>query len=204
MKIFSEELVEKAAKACQVADLSRATIGEVLLVAQFHHILAAYIGNIGSGNRSVPGHIGASDGDGSAQRSNHFHGVLVVVGKNGAGNNGIVPQLLVKEGSHGAVDDTAVQDTPVGGLALAAVERAGDAAYGVHSLFKLDGQREVVNAGLGNGVAGAGGQNHGVTVTADTFCIGKLCYLTGLYGKGAAADFHLENLVVGELFTSNH
>ena len=35
MKIFSEELVEKAAKACQVADLSRATIGEVLLVAQY-------------------------------------------------------------------------------------------------------------------------------------------------------------------------
>ncbi len=35
MKIFSEELVEKAAKACHVADLSRATIGEVLLVAQY-------------------------------------------------------------------------------------------------------------------------------------------------------------------------
>lgn len=35
MKIFSEELVEKAAYACHVADLSRATIGEVLLVAQF-------------------------------------------------------------------------------------------------------------------------------------------------------------------------
>ena len=35
MKIFSEELVEKAAKECKVADLSRATIGEVLLVAQY-------------------------------------------------------------------------------------------------------------------------------------------------------------------------
>ena len=35
MKIFSEELVEKAAQACKVADLSRATIGEVLLVAQY-------------------------------------------------------------------------------------------------------------------------------------------------------------------------
>lgn len=35
MKIFSEELVEKAAHACHVADLSRATIGEVLLVAQY-------------------------------------------------------------------------------------------------------------------------------------------------------------------------
>ncbi len=35
MKIFSEELVEKAARELHVADLSRATIGEVLLVAQY-------------------------------------------------------------------------------------------------------------------------------------------------------------------------
>lgn len=35
MKIFSEELVNKAAQECKVADLSRATIGEVLLVAQY-------------------------------------------------------------------------------------------------------------------------------------------------------------------------
>ena len=35
MKIFSEELVEKAAKECKVADLSRPTIGEILLVAQY-------------------------------------------------------------------------------------------------------------------------------------------------------------------------
>ena len=35
MKIFSEEIVEKAAQECKVADLSRATIGEVLLVAQY-------------------------------------------------------------------------------------------------------------------------------------------------------------------------
>ncbi len=35
MKIFSEELVEKAVKELHIADLSRATIGEVLLVAQY-------------------------------------------------------------------------------------------------------------------------------------------------------------------------
>ena len=35
MKIFSEELVEQAARELHVADLSRATIGEVLLVAQY-------------------------------------------------------------------------------------------------------------------------------------------------------------------------
>ena len=35
MKIFSEELVEKAVKELHIADLSRATIGEVLLTAQY-------------------------------------------------------------------------------------------------------------------------------------------------------------------------
>ena len=35
MKIFSEELVDKAVRELHVADLARATIGEVLLVAQY-------------------------------------------------------------------------------------------------------------------------------------------------------------------------
>ena len=35
MKIFSEELVAKAVKELHIADLSKATIGEVLLVAQY-------------------------------------------------------------------------------------------------------------------------------------------------------------------------
>ena len=35
MKIFSEELVEKAVADLHIADLSKATIGEVLLVAQY-------------------------------------------------------------------------------------------------------------------------------------------------------------------------
>ena len=35
MKIFSEELVEKAVSDLHIADLSKATIGEVLLVAQY-------------------------------------------------------------------------------------------------------------------------------------------------------------------------
>ena len=35
MKIFSEELVAKAVSELHVADLANATIGEVLLVAQY-------------------------------------------------------------------------------------------------------------------------------------------------------------------------
>ena len=35
MKIFSEDLVSQAVSELHIADLSRATIGEVLLVAQY-------------------------------------------------------------------------------------------------------------------------------------------------------------------------
>ena len=35
MKIFSEELVEKAVKELHIANLAQATIGDVLLVAQY-------------------------------------------------------------------------------------------------------------------------------------------------------------------------
>ena len=35
MKIFSEELVERAVSELHIADLSQATIGDVLLVAQY-------------------------------------------------------------------------------------------------------------------------------------------------------------------------
>ena len=35
MKLFSEELVREACAACNISDLSKATIGEVLLTAQY-------------------------------------------------------------------------------------------------------------------------------------------------------------------------
>ena len=111
--------------------------------------------------------------------------------------------ILVEEGAHGTVDDTAVQDAPLGGLALTTVEGAGDAAHGIHSLLELDGQREVVDAGLGDGVAGAGNQNDGVAVTADTLGVGQLGNLTGFHGESTAADFHLVDVMVGILLASN-
>lgn len=39
MKIFSEELVEKAVKELHIANLAQATIGDVLLVAHYSIII---------------------------------------------------------------------------------------------------------------------------------------------------------------------
>ena len=180
-------------------------VGSVpLLGGGVHDILAVQVADVGGGHRSVPGHIGRGDGNGSAQGSHDLNGVVVVVGQNSAGDHGVVAELLVEEGTHGPVDDPAVQDAPLRGLALPAVEGAGDPAHGVHPLLKLDGQREVVDTGLGDGVGSAGGQHHGVAVAADALGIGKLSHFAGLHGEGAAADLHLVDLVVGELLVCDH
>ena len=185
-------------------DAHEAVGGVPLVGGGVDDILAVQMGDVGGGHGTVPRDVGAGNGDGSAQRRHDLHGVIVVVGKNGAGHDGVVAQLLVKEGTHGTVDDAAVQDAPLGGLALPAVEGAGNAAHGIHTLLELDGQGEVVDSGLGNGVAGDGGEHDGVAVAADALGVGQLCDLTGFHGKGTAADFRLVNVMVGILFAGDH
>ena len=185
-------------------DAHEAVAGSPLVSGGVDNILTIQVSHVGGSHGAIPGDIRGCNSDGSAQRGNNFHGVIVVVGKHGAGNHGVVAQLLVEQGAHGPVDDPAVQDAPLGGLALPAVEGAGDAAHGVHPLLKLDGQGEVVDTGLGDGVAGAGGQHHGVAVAADALGVGKLCHLAGLHGKGTAADFHFIDMMVGILLMGNH
>ena len=115
------------------SDAHEAVAGISLLGRGVDDILTIQVCHIGGGNGTIPRHIRRSNGNGSAQRSHDLHGILVVVGKDGAGHDRIVAQLLVKEGTHRTVDDPAVQDAPLRGLALPAVEGAGDAAHGVHS-----------------------------------------------------------------------
>ena len=185
-------------------DAHEAVAGLPLVSGGVDDILAVQMCHIGGGHGAVPGHVGGGDGDGSAQGSHNFHRVVVIVGQDRAGHHGVVAQFLVKQGTHGPVDDPAVQNAPLGGLALPAVEGAGNPAHGVHPLLELDGQGEVVDAGLGDGVAGAGHQHHGVAVAADALGVGQFCHLAGFHGEGAAADFHFVNMVIGVLFAGNH
>ena len=186
------------------SDADEAVGGIALIGGGVDDIFAVHVGNVRGGDGAVPGHVGAGNGDGSAEGGDDFDGVVIVVGQHGAGDDDVVAQLVVKQRAHRTVDDTAVQNAALGGLALAAVETAGDAADGVHSLLKLDGQGEVVDAGLGVGGAGHGGQNDGVAVTADALGIGQLCNLARLHGEGAAADGRFEHVMVRILFSGDH
>ena len=176
----------------------------VLVIAGVDHILAVYIGNLSGRHGAVPRYIGVSGGDEGTQRSNDFDGVVLVVGQGGAGDDYIIAEIVVKEGAHGAVDETAHQNATLGGTALTAEISAGDAAHGVHPLLKVDGEGEVVDAGLGGRGSNNGGEHHGVAVTADALAVAQLGHLTGDDGEGTAADFRLEYMTVGEFLFGYH
>ena len=176
----------------------------MLIIAGVYNVAAVHIGHLRRGHGAVPGNIGIGCGDESAQGGDNLNGVVVVVGKGGAGDDNVVAQVVVKEGTHRPVDQTAHQNAALRGTALAAQICTGDPAHGVHPLFKIDGQREILDAGLGGGRRHGGDQHHGVAVPADALAVAQLRDLAGNDGEGAAADFGLEYMLVGEFFFRYH
>ena len=74
----------------------------------------------------------------------------------------------------------------------------------ISRLVDLDGQREIVDAGLRQRGRDGGDEHDGVAVAADGLGVAELGDLTGLDREGTAADVGLEDVVVGILFSGNH
>ena len=185
-------------------DGHEALAGVALILRGVDDILAVQIADIGGRGRAVPGNVGIGDDERRADGGDDLNGVIVVLREDGVGQNDVVAQFFVEQGAHRAVDQTGDQHAAVGGLALAAVERAGDAADGVHTLFDLDGQREIVDAGLGQGRGDSRDEHDGIAVAADGLCIAELCDLAGLDRKGTAADLGFKNVVIRILLVGDH
>ena len=181
----------------------KTTGGCPLLCRGVHHVFPVHICHIGGGHRAVPGYVGRGNGNGRTQRGHDFHRIVVIISQNGAGHHHIVAQLLVKQGAHRPVNEAGVQNAPLGGLALPAVEGAGNPAYRIQPLLKLNGEREVVNAGLGIGGRGNRGEHHSIPIAADALGVGQLCYLTGFHSEGAVADLGFKYSMVGESLMRN-
>ena len=185
-------------------DGDEALAGVALLLRGVDDILAVEIANVRGRRRAVPGNIGIGDDERRADGRDDLHGVIIVLREDGVGEHDVVAQLFVEQRAHRAVNEAGDEDAALGRATLAAVEAAGDTADGVHPLFDLDGQREVVDARLGKGRGDSGDEHDGVAVAADGLGVAELGDLAGLNGKGASADLGLENVVVGILFTSDH
>ena len=185
-------------------DGHEALAGVALVLRRVDDILAVEVADIGRSRRAVPGNVGIGHDEGRADGGHDLDGVVIVLREDGVGQDDVVAKLLVEEGAHRAVDQAGDEDAALRRTALAAVEAAGDAAHGVHPLFDLDGQREIVDAGLGQGRSDCGNEDNGVAVAADCFGVAELSDLAGLDRKGASADFGFKNVVIRVLLVRNH
>ena len=94
----------------------------------------------------------------------HVVGLVGVERQDGDDDLDLVAQALLEGRAQRAVDQAAGEDRVLAGATLAAEERAGDLAHGVHPLLDVDRQGEEVELVLGV-LAGRGGrQQHGLVV----------------------------------------
>ena len=185
-------------------DGHEALAGVALVLRRVHDIFAVEIADIGGRGRAVPGNVGVGDDEGRADGGDDLDRIVIVLRENGVSQDDVVAQLFVEQRAHRTVNEAGDQHAAVRGLALAAVEGAGDAADGVHALFDLDGQREVVDAGLRQGRGDGGHEHDGIAVAADGLCVAELCDLAGLDREGTAADLGLKNVVIRILLMGDH
>ena len=155
--------------------------------------------DLAAGYNVVERNIRDRNRDGSAQQSDYLGRVVIIVLKNGADDGNVVAQVLREQRTHRAVDLTGGQDRLLGRTALAAHEGAGDAAYGIHALLKVNGEREKVDAVARLCGCGSGNEDCGLAVADEAGAVCQLRHLAGLDGQLAAGDLGLKNAVVFEV-----
>ena len=161
--------------------------------------LAVDDADLAAGYNVVERNIRDRDRDGSAQQNDYLGRVVIIVLENGADDGNVVAQVLREQRTHRAVDLTGGQDRLLGRTALAAHEGAGDAAYGVHALLEVNGEREEVDAVARLCGCGSGNEDCGLAVADEAGAVCQLRHLAGLDGQLAAGDLGLKNAVVFEV-----
>ena len=145
-------------------------------------------------------HTHAADGAGERQARElgghrrgvdrqHVVGLVGVERQHGDDDLDLVAQTLLEGRAQRPVDQAAGEDRVLAGTTLAAEERAGDLAHGVHPLLDVDREREEVEVLLGV-LAGRGGrQQHRLVVEVGRDGAGGLTgQQAGLELDGAGAE----------------
>ena len=94
----------------------------------------------------------------------HVVGLVGVERQHGDDDLDLVAQALLEGRAQRAVDQAAGEDRILTGTTLAAEERAGDLAHGVHPLLDVDRQREEVELVLGLLAGGGRREQHRLVV----------------------------------------
>ena len=135
-----------------------------LAVGRERDPLALDEGHADAADRAGERQAGELGGQGRGVDRQHVVGLVGVERQDGDDDLDLVAQALLERRAQRAVDQPAGEDRVLAGATLAAEERAGDLAHGVHPLLHVDGEREEVELLLGR-LAGRGGrQEHGLVV----------------------------------------
>ena len=147
-------------------------------------------------DRAVPRNIRDGERDGCADHAGDLMRAVGIDCHDGQRDGHVVAQILREQGADRAVDDARGQNGLFAGTALTAQEAAGDLARRVHSLLKIDGEGQEVDAVAGLFRRGGAGQHDGLAVADEAGAVGKAGELAGLDHKRSACEGVLEDLVV--------
>ena len=171
-----------------------------LLLGGVQDDLAVHQTHLHAADGAVPGDLGHSGDQRSADHAGDLRAAVGVQAHDGHGDADVVAHLLREQGAHGTVHDAAGQDGALAGAALTAHEAAGDAACGVELFLVLHVQGEEIDA-----LAGLGAHDHvahhaGLAVADEGACVGQAAHLAHLHLEGAACQRSLVNFEVVKVF----
>ena len=171
-----------------------------LLLSGVQDDLAVHQTHLHAADRAVPGDLGHSGDQRSADHAGDLRAAVGVKAHDGHGDADVVAHLLREQRAHGTVHDAAGQDGALAGAALTAHEAAGDAACGVELFLVLHVQGEEIDA-----LAGLGAHDHvahhaGLAVADEGACVGQAAHLAHLHLEGAACQRSLVNFEVVKVF----
>ena len=109
-----------------------------------------------TGDGAFEGNIRNGQSAGSAYHSRHIRCVVRIYGNCGSNDLNVVVIALREHGANRTVNQAAGQNSLLAGTTLTFNKTTGDLAHSVHLFFKINSQREKVNAltrglGAGNG-----------------------------------------------------
>ena len=152
-------------------------------------ILAVDKADAHAGDRAVPRNLGDGQRDGNAEHSGDFGLAVGIDRHNGSHDADIISHVLGEQGANGSVDNSRRKSSLLARSALAALERAGNLAYGIELLFKINRKREEIHALSRLCSHGCGAEHVGLAVTDEARTACELSHLADFNNEGSAGDF---------------
>ena len=151
-----------------------------------------------TGNGPIERHIRDRDSCRGTDHSGDFGRAVTVNRKHFTGNNNIIAQIAGEKGTHRAVNQAGSQHCRQAGLALAALEAAGNPADCVELFIEVNRKREVVNPIFRTGRSSARYKNDRLAVRNEDSCIAEFSQLADFHRELTAFIIHFKFAVIGK------